>query len=230
MSREERNIRKNMVIAASLIAVATIAACIILCSAAKYCSYEEVESMSAEEIVIVESIASATTPTPTPEPSPEPEHTPEVEPIIEETEIPDTISVTGEDRDKIATMLAQTIYGESRGIESATEQACIVWTVLNRVDDGRWGNTIEKVLTKPHQFCYRSHFPIVDDNGRDLKALAEDVIIRWEREHNGETDVGRVLAPEYLFYHGDGEHNWFRIKFRGSHGYWDYSLESPYEN
>ena len=146
-----------------------------------------------------------------------------------ETDISPTISVTGEDRDKIATMLAQTIWGESRGIKSVTEQACIVWTVLNRVDAG-WGDNIENVLTKPHQVYYRSHFPTVDDYGRDLKVLAEDILIRWEREHNGESDVGRVLAPEYVFYHGKNGHNWFKVRFRGNGIYWDYSLESPYEN
>lgn len=169
---------------------------------------------------------------PTPEPIIEIE---QIEIIVEEPEpvyepeIPSVITITGEDRDKIATMLAKTIYGESRGIESVTEQACIVWTVLNRVDAG-WGTNIEKVLTKPHQFCYRSHFPTVDDFGRDLKALAEDILIRWEREHNGEDNIGRVLAPEYVFYHGKHGHNWFRTKFIGDGNYWDYSLESPYEN
>lgn len=151
-----------------------------------------------------------------------------VEEVVEEPIIPETIAVTGENRDKITTMLAKLMYGEARGIKSITEQACVAWTVLNRVDDGQ-GN-IKRVITEPEQFCYSSYFRTVDDYGRDLKALAEDIILRWEREHAGESDVGRVLPKEYLFFYGDGKHNWFRIEFDDYSHPWDYSLPSPYEN
>lgn len=164
----------------------------------------------------------------TPTPVVTAELTPEISKEPEVSTIPETISVTGENRDRIATMFAKTIFGESRGIASITEQACIVWTVLNRVDAG-YGN-IEEVLTAPDQFYYREHFPTVDDYGRDLKELANDVIIRWEREHAGETDIGRVLAPEYIFYSSNNWHNWFRRYWKHDGVYWDYSLESPYES
>ena len=62
-----------------------------------------------------------------------------------------------------------------------------------------------------------------------LKELALDVIDRWQREKQGETDVGRVLPPEYLFFGGDGKHNTFRTEWDGGE-YWDWSWPSPYES
>lgn len=161
---------------------------------------------------------------------------PENDPIIirasqiwweeEMTKEPDTISVTGEDRERIVTMIAKVIFGEARGVESVTEQACIVWTILNRVDAG-YGN-IEDVVTAANQFAYDDSFPTVDDYGRDLKELAEDVICRWEREHAGETDVGRVLPSNYLYYGGRNGHNYFRPECYNFSNLWDYSLGTPY--
>ena len=161
-----------------------------------------------------------------PEITVEPEQTPEPE-IIPEPVIPEIISVTGEDRMTIAIMAAKAIYGESRGVFSLTEQACVVWTILNRVDN--WNKSIAAVITAPNQFCYDEAFPLVDDYGRDLVDLALDVISRWEREHAGEVNVGRVLPIEYMWYGGANDHNWFRDGYQKFDNIWDYSLPSPYE-
>lgn len=131
------------------------------------------------------------------------------------------------DRDAACVMIAKVIYGEARGIASVTEQACVAWTILNRVDAGY--GTIEEVVTAPNQFCYRRNAPTVDDYGRDLAALAGDVISRWEREKAGESNIGRVLPAEYLYYWGNGRHNFFTKAYRSRSSTWDYSLESPYE-
>lgn len=125
--------------------------------------------------------------------------------------------------DEEITALAKLIYGEARGIESDTEKAAIVWTVLNRYDAG-YGDSIMDVLTAPNQFYYRESFPMRED----LVELAADVLSRWERERNGETDVGRVLPSDYLWYRGDGVHNHFRDAYKGGN-VWDWSLKSPYE-
>lgn len=152
------------------------------------------------------------------------------EPIEESKEpvIKDTISVTGEARPLVATMIAKTIYGEGRGIESITEQACIAWIILNRVDAGY--GTIFSIITSPKQFHYSEDFPTVDDYGRDLLALAIDVIERWEKERDGEINIGRVLPSEYLWFGGKNGHNWFRDDYRKFDNIWDYSLPSPYES
>lgn len=128
-----------------------------------------------------------------------------------------------------AVMLARLVRGEAGGIWSLTEQACVMWVVLNRVDAG-YGDTIAEVITAPYQFYYISSFGTTDDYGRDLIWLAEDVISRWEREKAGETDVDRVLPAEYLYFGGDGYHNYFRTTYEFGNGRWHYELPSPYES
>lgn len=121
-------------------------------------------------------------------------------------------------------MLAELLYNECRGVDSVTEQACVVWTVLNRVNDSD-GASIADIVTADGQFAY-SHTPLLDN----LLWLAEDVLSRWNAELNGETSVGRVLPSDYKWFGGDGEHNYFRNSYSGSYDIWDYSLPSPYES
>lgn len=119
-------------------------------------------------------------------------------------------------------MLAKLVWGEARGC-STTEQAAVIWTVLNRVDseDPVFPDTIEEVVTQPWQFIgYDANHPVEQDKAD----LARDVLKRWLT--GGE---GRVLPKEYVFFHGDGVHNHFRIEFEHNGQYWDWSLNSPYD-
>ena len=50
-------------------------------------------------------------------------------------------------------LLAKTLYGEARGIPSVDEKAAVIWCILNRVDDHRWPDSIEGVVTQPGQFA-----------------------------------------------------------------------------
>lgn len=147
------------------------------------------------------------TTTPTPEPTPTP--TPEIKYYTEDEVI----------------MVAKVLYDECRGIASDTEKACVAWTICNRVDAG-YASTISGVIKSPNQFAYRSSAPVWDE----LYALAQDVLTRWNHEKNGMLNVGRVLPSDYLWYSGDGYHNWFRNHYKAAYGYWDYSIESPYES
>lgn len=135
-----------------------------------------------------------------------------------------TAAVTDEE----ITLAAQTVWGEARGIESRMEQAAVVWCALNRVD--AWGDSLGKIVTAPNQFAYSAGNPTVDDFGRDLTELVRDVIDRWEREKNGETDVGRVLPAEYLYFGGDGERNWFRTDYDSFENVWSWALPNPYDS
>lgn len=126
-----------------------------------------------------------------------------------------------------AIMIAKLMYGEGRGTYSKTELSCIAWTVLNRVDAGY--GTIAEVVTAPNQFAYSPRFPTVSDYKYDLVELATDVLDRWSMEKAGMTDVGRTLPSNYLYYGGDGKHNYFRTEWKGGTR-WNYSLPSPYEN
>lgn len=119
------------------------------------------------------------------------------------------------------TMIAQVMYLEARGIKSKTEIACLGWTILNRYDAG-YANSIAGVITAPNQFAWYSGAPTVSDYGYDLKALARDVLERWNREQNGETNVGRVLPSDYMWYAGRNGHNWFRNSYSGG-SYWNYA-------
>ena len=91
-------------------------------------------------------------------------------------------------------------------------------------------DTISEVVLAPNQFYYSENFPTVDDFGRDLISLAEDVIARWEREKAGETDVGRVLPPEYFYYGALNNRNWFRTDYYDLSTKWYYEWDSPYES
>lgn len=118
--------------------------------------------------------------------------------------------------------LAKMVWGEARGC-SLTEQAACVWCALNRVDAGM-GDIVE-VVQAPYQFSgYRADNP-VDEK---ILALVNDVLIRWRMEESCIGNVGRVLPKDYLWFSGDGVHNYFRNAYKGGEK-WNWSLRSPYE-
>ena len=136
-----------------------------------------------------------------------------VEPVIENL-------FTNEEIDHIT----KTVWGEARGL-SKTHQAGVVWAILNRCDDGRFGKDVIGVVTAPSQFAgYRSGNP-VDPEIRDLVV---DVLDRYSQEKAGIDNVGRVLPKEYLYFRGNGRVNLFSKKCNSTN-IWDWSLESPYE-
>lgn len=150
----------------------------------------------------------------------------ETEPI--ETEpVFDVVNYVNETYSNEIMMLARLVYVEGRGVASQTEQACVIWTVLNRVD--AYGKSISETILTPHQFSYKEDAPFYDDFGRDLRELARDVLQRWTLENMGEADVGRVLPSNYFFFAGKNGHNWFRMGYTDTE-YWDYSFTSPYNS
>lgn len=124
--------------------------------------------------------------------------------------------------------LSQMLYGEARGVKSTTNQAACVWVVLNRVDDDRWPDNVIDVLSQPWQFGgYDECYPVTDE----LRELAADVYDRWQAEHDGEEDVGRVIPDDYYFWCGSkrGVCNYFRKEF-DSQELWQFTWASPYED
>ena len=122
--------------------------------------------------------------------------------------------------------IPRTVWGEARGC-SETEQAAVIWCILNRVDSSirYMPDNIIDVVTQKHQFLgYVKTFPVT----KKIRELVIDVLTRWEMEKAGVENVGRVLPPEYMWFHGDGRHNHFRDSYRGGNR-WDWSLDSPYE-
>lgn len=106
------------------------------------------------------------------------------------------------------TALAQMLYGEARGCTVDNQMKC-VWCVLNRVDDARFPDTIQGVLSQPSQFHgYSPNFPVWDE----LKEVARDVLTRWSLEKQGVT-VKRELPNTYLWFTGDSVQNHFREEY-----------------
>lgn len=125
-------------------------------------------------------------------------------------------------------MLAKLIWGEARGVKSKTQQAAVIWCVLNRVDSTGYacGDSIAHVVTFPNQFQgYNVNYPAT----AEFKELAEDVLTRWYAEKAGYINTGRVLPLEYQWFEGNGSTNTFRNAYRNGTT-WNWTLESPYEN
>lgn len=144
----------------------------------------------------------------------------EVLPEPEHLEEPSTIWVP--DQEEVEA-IARTLYAECRGVESVAERAAVAWCILNRVDDPSYPDTVLGVVEQPYQFAYDETAPLWPF----LERLAADVLTRYHREKSGETDVGRTLPAEYLYFEGDGERNWFTTEWQGK-DYWDWSLPDPY--
>ena len=139
--------------------------------------------------------------------------------------------------DEDAITLAKLTWGEARGvpdlkihgrvISTKTQQAAVMWTVLNRFDAG-YEDSIIGVITaytvdkngKIHkQFHgYSEKHPVEEE----LLALAYDVLDRWNAEKHGEIVV-RELPSGYLWFHGDGTWNWFRDAYKNGNK-WDWSI------
>ncbi len=121
-----------------------------------------------------------------------------------------------------AELIAKTIYGEACGV-SPMEQAAVAWCILNRAD--AYGVSVEAVVTAPYQFLgYKEYMPITPE----IYDIAVDVLTRHAKEKMGETDVGRVLPSNYLWFSGDMVHNYFRDGYSLSSNTWDWSLPNPY--
>ncbi len=127
-------------------------------------------------------------------------------------------------REEIET-LAKIVYQEARGIRENSHKAAVVWCILNRVDDGYWGDTIVEVATYPNAFAWVPDTPVE----RELVDLVVDVITRWNYEKEGLSNVGRTLPKDYLYFTGDGSYNHFTREW-GSTDYWDWSLPDPYNS
>lgn len=122
-------------------------------------------------------------------------------------------------------IMAKILYREARGVKSKAEQAAVIWCILNRVDDGQWGDTIKEVATYPHAFAWIPDTPV----DQELLMLVADVCERWNLEKAGAIEVGRTLPRDYLFFHSTEDHigNLFTQVYKGT-DYWDWRLPSPY--
>lgn len=159
-------------------------------------------------------------PTATPDPTPAPP---------QETPVNDAPAAEKEpewepDEAEVA-YIAKTIFGEAGVVSSKARRAAVGWCILNRVDSPIFPNTVEAVVTAPSQFHGYSEDC---EPPESYYELARDILTRYHREQQGETDAGRTLPQDYLYFWGDGKENHFTKDWRGK-DYWNWSLPDPYE-
>ena len=142
--------------------------------------------------------------------------------------------------------LAKLIQGEGGGL-SKLEKSAIVWCALNYLDSGKWEHTIIEVVKSPNRFTgFSEDCKVTTEN----LWVANDVLERYTRELNGETEVGRTLPKDYICFRGfkwkekavefgltkpTYSHNWFFTvaeyrKEKFERKYWDWSLPNPYKD
>ena len=128
--------------------------------------------------------------------------------------------------DEEVAYIAKTVYGEARGC-SKIQQSAVVWCILNRLDNGYWGDTIKSVVTAKSQFYgYSASHPVTDE----IRELVEDVLFRWNMEKRGATNIGRTLPERFMYFHSDGtgDKNIFTTYCRSGE-VWNWNCWNPYE-
>lgn len=121
------------------------------------------------------------------------------------------------------------LFGTGMEIESETELACMAWLILNRLDEGTFGDSIEDIVLNDIHFEYDSDYPSINAYGVDLEYIAKSVLDIWSAEKKGVEVSGRVLPPDYLWF----DYPTFTFNFRNTFQnelVWNYSLPSPYRN
>ena len=139
---------------------------------------------------------------------PKPDSVPSVCPTSLSTVVPQkSINEDWQQSTDEATLVAQTIYGEARGC-SREEQMLVAWCICNRADARN--QSIEEVVTAPYQFSgYNPKNPVESEH----LEVATEVLKAWARGEKALVLPPYATTSEYLFFVGDGEHNWFREKY-----------------
>ena len=126
--------------------------------------------------------------------------------------------------------MAKMLSGECGGVESMTERSGCGWIACNRVLDPRYPDTIIAVITAEGQFTGYSPYNTYTEADYEL---AVDILERFYQEQHGATalEVGRTLPADYLYFHGDGKHNYFKKTIHGDpYVFGSDELVSPYMN
>lgn len=97
-------------------------------------------------------------------------------------------------------ILAQMVLGEAGGL-SYTERAATIWVALNQYDvaQKKSPQKLSAIVTRYGNF---TGWHPTNEVTADNIWLVLDVLQRYEREKNGETDVGRVIPSGYVQFRG----------------------------
>jgi hypothetical protein len=116
---------------------------------------------------------------------------------------------------KAVPAMANATYYE--GGHSKTNQAAVVWCILNRYDYAKGKHSLYRIVTAPHQFAYHKHpRKAYYKRKKYYEAFVTDIINRWIAEKNGPDakTVGRVLPKQYRYFAGNGTWNRFRVYYK----------------
>lgn len=183
----------------------------------------EVRAPEAQPILVSETIETSAMPEPTPEPKFY--YSKFIRVLVAQSE-KDKIEALLLEYDEEIKMMAKIIIEEAeRSKIPLAHKAAVVWVILNRYDDGEWGDSLKHIMTAPHQFAWNSKADLT------YEWLARDVFTRWLLEKEGHALVGRTIPPDWYFFAGwsDGL-NHFRKTYKGKKTYWDWSLPDPYKD
>ena len=110
-------------------------------------------------------------------------------------------------------MLAKLVWKEAGACEPS-EQRLVVWTVFQRIDstdyDFKDMNTIYDTVTASGQFAYDPDTPVHED----ILNLCKEEATKWADNKPPPTMEPYAPTLPYLFYSGDGSHNWFRAEWQ----------------
>jgi len=128
------------------------------------------------------------------------EHIIEMEPIIETEPIVETEPFTDEEVEAIAKTLAGECYDDK-----LNDKRLVAEVILNRVSDGRFGESVIEVVSAKGQFIgyWKQSRPISDS---DIE-IAKETLREWYEN-------GCEKLSEYLFFHsGPNRENVFRTQY-----------------
>lgn len=92
-------------------------------------------------------------------------------------------------------MLARLVYREAN-IESLECQMAVVSVVINRWQDGRWGDTLEEVIYSPYQFTPANL--LYKTTPTELNYTAVDLVLQ----------NGCTMPPYVMYFRADHHFNW----------------------
>jgi hypothetical protein len=92
-------------------------------------------------------------------------------------------------------MLARLVYREAN-IESLECQMAVISVVINRWQDGRWGDSLEDVIYSPYQFTPANL--LYKTTPTELNYTAVDLVLQ----------NGCTLPPYVMFFRADYHFNW----------------------
>lgn len=127
----------------------------------------------------------------------------EKEVVVEVTKEPTyAYNITSAERE----MLARLVYLEAN-TENLECQMAIVSVVINRLIDGRWGDTLEEVVYFPYQFTPSNL--IYKTTPMELNYTAVDLVIQ----------NGCILPPHCMYFRADHHFDWEGYKPHTQIGY-----------